>query len=216
MEYKIDVEGKFFRSLQNLVDAFLLGLLWIICCIPIVTIGAASTALYYTVHKSLRQNRGYTFKCFFASFKNNFKQSTISWLVVLAVSAVLFVDMGIFEYYLIEGASWGWAYYLFLISFIGVMVWSVYLFAYIARFENGIVASFKNAAIFAIVNIRFSLLIIVVMVLIGVVFFYATPALIILPSLVCMVFNRILEHVFRKYMTEEDEKKEKELDMFLK
>ena len=73
-------------------DILYVSVLWILACIPIVTIGAATTALYYTVNKVVRHTRGYVWKDFWGAFRSNFKQSTIVWLVVMAVSALLIFD----------------------------------------------------------------------------------------------------------------------------
>ncbi len=86
-------DNKFFTALGKLVDCVWLSLLWLICSIPVITMGAASTALYYAVHKSIRGNRGYTTRNYFSAFKDNFKQSTLVHLVWLVVMVVLVGDI---------------------------------------------------------------------------------------------------------------------------
>lgn len=65
-------------------DAILLGILWIACCLPIVTVGASSAAFYYAYHKAVRQRRGYAWKEFFSAFKSNFKSAIIIGLLFWA------------------------------------------------------------------------------------------------------------------------------------
>lgn len=77
--------GKFF-------DVMILNVLWVICSIPIVTIGASTTAVYYVTLKLVRDQDSTTVKAFFKSFKENFKQATIIWLILLAVGLVLGAD----------------------------------------------------------------------------------------------------------------------------
>ena len=79
----------------KLADLILLNLLFIICCIPIVTIGASITAMYYVTLKMVRNEESYLFRSFFKSFKQNLKQSTVIWLILLAVSIVLWMDFRI-------------------------------------------------------------------------------------------------------------------------
>lgn len=59
-------------GINKVVDIFWLSILWSVCCIPVVTAGAATTALYYTAVKSLRKNRDYVTKSFFHALKTNF------------------------------------------------------------------------------------------------------------------------------------------------
>lgn len=81
--------GKFF-------DIMILNLLWVICSIPIVTIGASTTAVYYVTLKLVRDEESSTIKSFFKSFKENFKQSTIIWLILLAAGALIGFDLYFF------------------------------------------------------------------------------------------------------------------------
>ncbi|MGN0157977.1 MAG: YesL family protein [Brotaphodocola sp.] len=82
--------GKFF-------DVMILNILWTICSLPIVTIGASTTAVYYVTLRLVRDEEGTsTWRDFFKSFKENFKQATAIWLILLVVGAVLAGDLYIF------------------------------------------------------------------------------------------------------------------------
>ena len=81
--------GKFF-------DVMVLNLLWVICSIPIFTIGASTTAVYYVTLKLVRDEDSSTIRSFFKSFKENFKQATAIWLILLAVGAVIGFDLYFF------------------------------------------------------------------------------------------------------------------------
>ena len=70
------------RFIGKLGDLVLLNLLWLICCIPVFTAGAATTAVYYVTLKLVRDDDGSTIKSFFHSFTQNFKQATAIWLFV--------------------------------------------------------------------------------------------------------------------------------------
>lgn len=81
------------RFVGKLGDLILLNILWIICSIPIFTIGASTTAVYYVTLKLVRDDDGYTIKSFFRSFKENFKQATALWLMFLVTGLVLLFDL---------------------------------------------------------------------------------------------------------------------------
>ena len=61
-----------------------------------MTIGASTTAMYYVTLKLVRDEDGYTIRSFFKSFRENFKQATIIWLIFLAVGIILGVDLYFF------------------------------------------------------------------------------------------------------------------------
>ena len=102
-----DMTDKILTSLGKVVDIVWLSLLWLLCCLPVVTIGASSTALYYTVHKTIRGSRGYTTRTFFTALKDNFKQATLSYLVWLLVMIVLVADLMITREVLKSGNTMG-------------------------------------------------------------------------------------------------------------
>ena len=68
-----NLDNKFFNVMNKVADGFFLCILWTVFSLPVFTLGAATTALYYVVHKSLRGNRGYVWKGFWYFFKSNFK-----------------------------------------------------------------------------------------------------------------------------------------------
>ena len=78
--------------LSKVANLMILNVLTIICCIPIFTAGAAITALYYVTIKMARGDDPYIIKGYFKSFKENFKQATIIWLIMLVVIAIIAVD----------------------------------------------------------------------------------------------------------------------------
>lgn len=81
--------GKFF-------DIMILNILWIVCSIPIITVGASTTAVYYVTLKLVRDEDSGTIRSFFKSFKENFKQSTIIWLILMAAGFILSFDLYVF------------------------------------------------------------------------------------------------------------------------
>ena len=70
--------------LNKLGDIVIANLLFILCCIPVITIGPSLTALYHCMMRTVKGNNNGTTKTFFRAFKENFKQSLIIWLLILA------------------------------------------------------------------------------------------------------------------------------------
>lgn len=137
--------------ISTITDMVILNLLCIICCIPIVTIGAAYTAKYYVAMKIVRHESTTVIKPFFRTFKENFKQSTIIWLILLAVISLFSID-------------WYWIYckgfsavpnvYLIAIGVLSALAVFVFMtvFPFIARFEVKTKEALKAGVIFSFVN----------------------------------------------------------------
>lgn len=144
------------QFLSRLTDIFILNILFIVCSIPVVTIGASATALYSVTLKMVKNEESYIFRSFFGAFKTNFKQSTVSWLILMLVGTVLWCDyraLGIME----EPLQRIFSFVLFSVGVLFLFT-ALYLFPYIARFENTLKNSIKNSFMISIAQLPYTLL----------------------------------------------------------
>ena len=141
----LNPEGSVMSFITKITYSAYLNLLWLVCCLPIVTIGASTTALFYVTLKVARNEEGSLTKAFFHSFKENFRQGTIIWLILLTVGIVLGVDGYIFYHMRFENAFWTVATAVFLIAAAAYAIILMYIFPLLARFDNTIRTMFKNA-----------------------------------------------------------------------
>ncbi len=205
-----NLDSGLMRSLSKFTDCICLSLMYFVSCIPIITIGAASTALYYTAHKVLRHDRGYLFRDYLSAFRNNFKQVTPVWVAAGIIGGVAVADFYISSFY---AKTVTYFSALSVIAFMGMAIWFAwvsYLFPYMARFENTRRQSMKNAILMAIAHLPMTFLLLVMTVIILFVVFFAPFLLFVFPAVYAWLQSYILERVFRKYMTEEDRAKEEE------
>ena len=143
-------ESKFSQLLLKLCYACYLNLLWAVCSLPIITIGASTTALYYACLKIIRGEESYAGKMFFRAFKENFKQATVLWLILLGLGIFLGAD-GYILYHLrlmSEGTmSVLWTLILALVIGTGVflVIELQMIFPLLASVENTNKAMLKNA-----------------------------------------------------------------------
>ena len=72
----LDMDSPLMRVLNRVGDLMILNILMIICCIPVITVGAACTGMHYVLLKMVRDREGYLVRGFFKSFVMNFKQAT--------------------------------------------------------------------------------------------------------------------------------------------
>ena len=205
-----NLDNKFFQGINKIVDCICLSFLWVLLCIPVVTAGAATTALYYTVNKVIRNNRSYIWKEFWHAFRTNFKQSTLVWLILIFIYVIMGIDCYIMFQYAKAGVSYGSLYIVFAVLMLIVTMWANYLFPYMARFENTLKAVLKNCVIMALLNLGKSVVLLVLFLAALVVTYVFFPAIMILPAVYMLLANFILEKVFVKYMTPEDIEAEKE------
>ena len=150
------------RALSRICDFVILNILWLVCSIPIVTIGASTTALYSVMQKIVRNEEGYIARSSFKAFKQNFKQATIVWLLIAALGLILSVDLNMARslegtirivFQVIFGFFSFWLFAIFL-----------YVFPLLARYENSTKATLKNAVILSIAKLPFTFLMMVVVV----------------------------------------------------
>ena len=92
MEGIFSVDGKAAGAIRTATDLVKLNLVWLLCCIPLVTIGASTTALYSVVIKMVKNEDSYVVRSFFSSFRENFKQATAVWLIICMIAAILSFD----------------------------------------------------------------------------------------------------------------------------
>lgn len=92
MKALFNLENPVWRFIGNLADFFLLSCLWLVCSLPIITIGASTTALYYTTLKIASNQEGYTLNSFLNAFKLNLKKGVAIWIILLSIIAVLLID----------------------------------------------------------------------------------------------------------------------------
>jgi len=208
-----NTDNKLWSAVNSAVDAILLNIMWLISCVPVITIGAATTAYYYTTHKVIRNQLSGIWKEYWSSFRSNFKQATKIWLIFLAAFVMFYLDINICNAYLQAGERIGTMVYLFYGLLAVALIWFVYVFAYMARFEDTIRTTLKNAAIMAFANPAKSLLVLVITAAALYVSWLFLPFIWFIPAIAMVFINSVLEKVFRKYMTEDELAQEQENDM---
>lgn len=222
-----DVNNKLFQGINKVIDSVVLNALWLLCCIPtIITFmlawqssvllfwficwltfalaGPATTALYYAVNKVIRHSRSYAWKEYWHAFRSNFKQAAKATLILAGLGLFMALDCYIMYQYAVAGEVNGAFYIIFFIFILLIIVWSVYTFAYMARFENTLKLVLKNAVVIAVANLPWTIILLVLF-LGAALLIWMTPILfVIVPVVYILIANAVLERIFKKYMSEED------------
>jgi uncharacterized membrane protein YesL len=165
--------------INRIVYSVYLNILWFICCIPIVTIGASTTALFTVTLKMVKNEEGNITSQFFGAFKKNFKQSTIVWLIMLALGAVLAVDGYVLYHLRYENIFWTILTAIFLVVLAAYAIITMYIYPLMAHFENTIPAMFKNSIM---IGVRFllctALMALIYFIMLVVIINFFTPAVV--------------------------------------
>lgn len=151
-----NLDSPFMRFLTKMADLIILNILYMICCIPIVTIGAASTALYTVSMKAVKNEESYIVRSFFKAFKDNFKIATLSWLIAFVLGVILALDFRILPALPTTIAQILRMFLIAISLFYAIFI--IYLFPYIARFENTLMGTLKNALILGIACLPYTFL----------------------------------------------------------
>lgn len=154
------IDNPIIQGIGKIVDFVILNLLWLICSLPVITIGASTTALYTVMLKLVKNEEGYIAKGFLKAFKNNFRQSTLMWLLFMLLGFILILDFSSLK--LMPGNIAGILQIFFLIMGGLLAGMAVYAFALQARFENTIKNTLKNALILVFARLPYTLFIILV------------------------------------------------------
>lgn len=136
-------DSKFMRFMSVLGDLMLLNFIFLLCSVPVVTIGASITALYTVVFRMVREKDSRSVVVqFFRSFRQNFRRATLLWLLLLPAGGVLALDLWLFS--VVTGVM-RWLSILFLLLMVLVLFTAGYAFPLLSQFENGVKGTLKNA-----------------------------------------------------------------------
>ncbi len=135
-------DSKFMRAMSTLGDLMLLNFVFLLCCLPVVTIGAAVTALDTVAFRIARGTEGRILALFFRSFRQSFRRATALWLLLLLAGVVAVLDLRIFT------ALGGWLRLLrvpFILLLLMTFFTAGFAFPLLSQFENGVTGTLKNA-----------------------------------------------------------------------
>lgn len=145
MKNLLNPEGKLILICTRIAYSAYLNVLWFLCCLPVVTAGASTTALFYVTLKLAKDEEGNVTQSFFRAFRQNFRKATMIWLILLAGGIILALDGYVFYHMHSENALWAVGTAIFLVALAAYAIILMYIFPLLARFENTVKAMFLNS-----------------------------------------------------------------------
>lgn len=194
--------------IAKIFDLVILNLIFIFSCVPIITIGASTSALSYVTLKMVRGEDPYIWRNFWKSFRQNFKQGTLVWIF----SILIFIFLGM-DFYIINSQNTS------LFAVVRILLWIVcavalsvflYVFPVISHFVCTTKQALKNALLMTFGHLPYTLM---MLALAGLLLFLCSSssklfAMIVVLSGICgfsvvsFVYSIMFDRIFQKYESE--------------
>ncbi len=192
------------QAVGRLLELVGLNILWVLCCLPVVTAGASTCALHFVL-SPLRNEDEEAFRCFFRSFRRNFKQATLLWLLVLVLGLLLALCLRIVSFWTGTARTAGIVF--FCAPALLLLMLAGYGFPLLAQFDIPTRRLIEDSLLLSLAHFPRTLLVIGAMLLPAVVLYFL-PSLIVCVlfiwapvgfSLTVLLIERILEPVLAPY-----------------
>lgn len=198
-----NVNNGFFTTLGKIFDLFVLNLLWTICCLLFFVIGIpASSALYYTVVKNVRRDRGYLLKVFFTGFKNSLKQGIVFSLIFTLLGSLMYFNITYAVALNNTGDSKGTILLgIYIAITIAVVMTLTFVPPVLSRWSNKFSQLFKYSLFLSVRHFPTTFLVILIWAVVALCAYLTYGmALLILPAPAMLLTSFLFERVFKKYM----------------
>lgn len=194
-------DNPFWTAMGIIFDVFVLNLLWLLCCIPLFTTGASTTAFYYVMIDIVKGESPYISKRFFKSFKQNFKQGILLGLIAMFTGAFLAVDI----YLCYKSGTGIYSFFLFFFGIIFIF-WcftTLYVFPLLSKFDKSNSEIFILAFTMSVKHFIRTLIMLIAAVF-GIWLCHLLPGFIfIVPGLVVMLHTAVLLPILKPYLPED-------------
>lgn len=199
-------DNPFWRFINTLTDIVLMNLVFVICCLPVVTIGPVWTAMYYTMMKSVRRERGYVFKNFLHSLKQNFVQGLVCWLVLLIFGGTAGFSIWSMWKQTENGGNGLFLFWVSVFVLLFVICLAMYIFPALSRFNFSVGELFAFAAVVGVKYFYITLALLAIFAAAIFACYLYLPLLVLgMPVLFIFVSSFLIEKIFKAYMPKFDE-----------
>ena len=192
-------EGGIYKFMTRLWDMIKLNFLWLICSLPIVTIGVSTIAAFTITLKMVEEKEGYIARAFFKAFKANFKQGIVIGPITIIFAAALYLDFTLGKQYI------GFVILGILSAFLfGIAI--IYTYPLLARYENKLLKTIRNSMRIAMRYFGRTIFLVVVLVIEYIIFFRFTTITLLIGILVGPATMILTVSGFAMYFFREIEK----------
>ncbi|MBQ9119993.1 MAG: DUF624 domain-containing protein [Lachnospiraceae bacterium] len=199
------VDGPLYQFFSRFWDMIKLNFLWLLCSLPIVTIGASTVAAYTITLKMVDEQEGYIAKSFFKAFRANLKQGIPLGLLTLLATYIVYLDIQIFM--ALENPP----VYILVMTIVSIFVFTlglIYAFPLSARYENTLINTLKNSWEISLRYFGRTVILVLVLAVEFVIFFFNhfTIAMFVLigPACFMLTISGMVMYMFRQIEKDPD------------
>ena len=205
MRHLFDIESPLMTWLSRLADLMVLNLLWLLSCVPIITVGAATAALYSASIAIMEGRCGSAAGAFWREFRGGFRRATVLWVILLLPLVITGFNICLILWFPQQFP--GWVKLPALIPAVVVLLISGYVFPLQARYENTVTGTLLNSCVMGLTHLPVSLMVAVINLMPVWLFLgspkwfaYSVPFWVLVGFSVTARLNlRLLGRVFRRY-----------------
>lgn len=211
MERFFNSDNAVMRVMSKIFDIGWLSIVYVIFCIPVITIGAATTSLYYVAAKVLRHDRSYVWTEFWRSFKQNFAPATVLFAIFALIYGILYFNLNMVGITDAESEYGGYLAGAYIAIAFAVSCVMSYVFCVLSRFTMKIRQIFRFSLYVAFRHFLHTLLLLVILFVAGFGIYASFVAqmpvfLVFVPGTAAFLYTFPMEHLLRKYMPKSEEK----------
>ena len=191
-------DGSFINICDKIFDVMALGFLWILCSIPIVTIGASSSALYYAMVKCIKKGNGYIAREFFRSFRTNLVPGCFIWILVVAASFAMQLNIGIL---MKKTDSYVGLFFIcvYALTSVWIIAFACYVFPALSRFDMSSGWLIKLAMYMTVRYFGTTIALLLILACAGAIIWRFPILVIFAPGPVIFLMSEFLERVLKKH-----------------
>lgn len=210
MERFFNMDNKFFAFMGRVGDLMILNILWLVCSLPLVTMGASTAALYYATLKMARNEDSYPARMFLHSLRQNLRQGICLTLIFFALGAILFVDIQVCLSMASQIGQLLTAVFFLLTCLFAITL--SYAFPVLAQFENSLKAILKNSLLMSICHLPYTVAVLALD-LVPILLFFLSPYYFFLSipawllagfALIAWINAKLFVKVFKRYIPQEE------------
>ena len=185
-----------YKASKTIGDIVIMSVLFLLCCLPVVTIGASVSALYFTVYRKYQKKSDTLSQDFFRSFKNNLKNGILIHLLYLIYSAVAGFNIWFAIYGLGDIRLPDWYILVSFLPLLPIVFTLPYVYPLLARFNNGIKGTIMNSFTLCMMSFpKFLIILLIAAVAVAASIFFP-PAALVTPVAATYLIQMITEKTF--------------------
>lgn len=208
-----NLDNPVMRFLSKVFDIMFLSVLWGLFCMPLVTIGASTTAMYYATVKVIRRERGYVFHEFWKSFKMNFLQATVSWVLIIIATALFYANV---KFAIgLEGKMGTILYVVYIGMAVIVLGCGLYIFPVLSRFSMKTMPLLKTSLFLFFKYLLKSVLLAAVVLGTCVCIYVLEISIFFVPVCGTLLYSLIMEPILKIYTPHVEDEEEKRDEWYL-